>query len=135
MIAGKRWLTRLIVAGLLMTGLAGCASVRLERLDATLRAYERALRWSDFKAAFALAGNADAPVPDFQSLKDVHVTSYDKVESRALDTEGTKIAQVVEIRYVNARNMSERVISDRQTWAYTESDQRWRLTTPFPVFR
>jgi hypothetical protein len=115
--------------------IGGCATARIEILDATLRAYERNIRWSEFRTAFALAGQADAPLPDFQRLQNVRVTSYEKVDVNTAQVSDTKISQTIEIRYVHLLNMNERVYTDQQTWVYTEADQRWRLSSPFPTFR
>ena len=113
----------------------GCATnVRLERFDTTIRAYERALRWSDFQAAFVLAGNADTPPPDFRRLQNIRVTSYETLGAAQGNDDTSRMAQVVEIRYVNVANMSERVLTDQQVWVYSESDRRWRLRSVFPVF-
>ncbi len=114
---------------------AGCAtSMRLEKFDTTTRAYERALRWSDFQTAFALAGNADAPLPDFRRLQDVRVTSYDVVGAPQVNGDASQVVQMVEIRYANLGNMSERRLTDRQTWVYSPSDERWKLRSAFPAF-
>lgn len=126
---------RKLLLVLLVSLVAGCATARLSGLDNTLRAYERAIRWGDFKTAYALANNPNAPVPDFQRLQNIRVTSYDKLAAPQADNEGTKLKQAVEVRYVNINNMSERVLQDEQTWEYVEKEDRWRLTSSFPAFR
>lgn len=113
---------------------AGCAPARLEKADATLRAYERSIRWSDFKTAFALSGKTTEP-PDFNRLQHIRVTSYDLVGAPRANEDSSKFVQVVEIRYVNVNNMSERVLNDQQVWSYSESDDRWKLESPFPPFQ
>jgi hypothetical protein len=125
----KAWWIVLFVALLL-----GCASVREDQLDATLRAYERGIRWSDFKMAFALANQPNAPVPDFERLQHVRVTSYDKIGALQMSADGMKVVQVVEIRFVNINRMADRVLTDRQVWEYAEAEQRWKLTSAFPSF-
>lgn len=114
---------------------AACATaVRLEKFETMARAYERALRWSDFRTAFALAGNADAQAPDFSRLQDVRVTSYDVIGAPQRNDEASEVVQMVEIRYANLGNMSERRLMDRQTWIYSPSAERWKLRSPFPAF-
>jgi hypothetical protein len=120
----------LLVAALLL----GCANARVDQLDAALRAYERAIRWSDYKAAFALAGQPNAPVPDFERLQHIRVTSYDKIGAPQMSADGMKLVQVVEIRFVNVNRMADRVLTDKQVWEYAEAEQRWKLTSPFPAF-
>lgn len=119
---------------ILATLLLGCANVRVDQLDAALRAYERAVRWSDYKTAFALANQPNAPVPDFERLQHVRVTSYDKIGSPQMTADGMKMIQVVEIRFVNVNRMVDRVLMDTQVWEYAEAEQRWKLTSPFPSF-
>lgn len=123
-----KWWWIPVLAALLL----GCASARVDQLDAALRAYERAIRWSDFKTAFALANQPNAPIPDFERLQFIRVTSYDKIGSPQASADGMKLVQVVEIRYVNVNRMSDMVVTDKQTWEY--ANQRWTLTSPFPFF-
>ncbi len=117
--------------------IAGCVTgnIRAEKFDAAARAYERALRWSDFRSALAVAGNVEAPLPDPVRLQSIRVTAYDIISAPRSNAENSKVVQVVEIRYVNTGNMSERVLMDQQIWAYSEKDERWTLITPFPNFR
>jgi hypothetical protein len=126
----KHWILLSVVSMLLL----GCVSARLDRLEGTLLAYERALRWSDFKTAFSVADQSNVPIPDFERLKSVQVTSYDKIGSPQASADGMKLVQLVEIRYVNVNRMLDRVLTDRQVWEYVEQEQRWRLTSPFPSF-
>lgn len=126
---------RKLLLVLLVSFVAGCATARLSVLDNTMRAYERAIRWGDFKTAYALANNPNTSVPDFQRLQNIRVTSYDRLTAPQADNEGTKLKQAVEVRYVNINNMSERVLQDEQTWEYVEKEDRWRLTSAFPAFR
>ena len=129
---------RSIALLLVVAIVTGCASItsgaRTERFDKTALAYERALRWSDFRTAFALTGNIDAPVPDLQRLENIRVTSYDVVGAPQVNADASRVVQLVEIRYVSLRNMAERVLADRQTWSYVEKDQRWKLDSAFPAF-
>ncbi len=124
---------------LFVVALAGCASIgssyRLDKFEATSRAYERAIRWSDFRSAFALAGKTDGPLPDLERLQSIRVTSYEVIDTPQITEEASRVAQAVEIHYVNQRNMSERLWADQQVWVYTEKDERWRLQSAFPVFQ
>ena len=127
-------MNRLLLTLCLIAGLAGCATeARMNQLEATLRAYERAVRWSEFKNAFAIAGQP-APAPDFAGLREIKVVSYDKVGTPRTDPEGKTHSQAVEIRYVHIHNMKERVLTDQQEWVHVEQGERWKLTSPFPTF-
>jgi hypothetical protein len=119
---------------LVLLGVSGCATSRLEQLDATLRAYERAVRWGDFQTAFALASQSEAPLPDFRRLQNIRITSYDRLGSPQGNADSTRLVQFVEIRYVNVNNMSERVLTDKQEWVYSPSGEHWKLRSAFPAF-
>lgn len=125
---------RRFLLALIVVAVGGCATTRLELLDTTLRAYERALRWGDFRTAFALTAQQESPLPDFRRLQDIRVTSYDRLGGPQNNADGTQLVQFVEIRYINIKNMSERVLADRQEWMYSSSDERWKLRSAFPDF-
>lgn len=123
------WVTLTVLLG-------GCSGmqVQLERFDSTARAYQHAIRWSDFATAYSIAYNLrTAPMPALDALKDIQVTSYE-TQAAAPDATAMHITQVVEIRYVRRNRMVERVLMDRQAWEYSENDRRWYLTSPFPRF-
>jgi hypothetical protein len=128
---------RKVLLLMLAATLAGCitASGRYKQFEATAIAYERAIRWSDFRAALAIASNPTAPMPDLARLQKIRVTSYDVIGVPSFDEDTVKAVQLVEIRYVYIDSMSERTINDPQTWEYSEKDERWKLTSPFPPFR
>ena len=114
---------------------AACTTnVRSERFDVAARAYERAMRWSDFGKAFAFSANTENK-PDLEHLQHVRVTSYDLLGAASASADFSKMVQAVEIHYVDTRNMSERTLTDQQVWEYSEPDQRWKRTSPFPAFR
>jgi hypothetical protein len=124
-----------VLLALLATGCAVGAQVRLEKFDATARAYARAIRWSDFQTAYGIAKRPiDTPLPDFNRLKNVRVTSYDAV-STIPGADGTTMRQLVEIGYVYTDRMSARQLVDQQEWYYVEADGRWYLRSAFPEFR
>ncbi len=126
----------LICIAAVMTGCASYGVSKRQKLfDASALAYERAIRWSDYRQAFTLAGNADATPPDLQRLQNVRVTSYDVLGVPQPNADFSRVVQVVEIRYVQINQMSERSLADQQTWVYSDKDERWRLMTPFPGFR
>lgn len=127
---------RLLLVLLVACAAAGCAgSARTDKLEATWRAYERAVRWSDFPTAFALAGQPQSAPPDLRYLRDIRVVAYEKVGPPRAENDGAKVSQAVEIRYVNVNHMSERILADRQVWEYQDATERWTLTSPFPSFK
>jgi hypothetical protein len=118
--------------------LAGCAigtQYRMERFEATARAYARALRWSDFQGAFGVVKPpTETRLPDFHRLKVVRITSYETL-STVPNADGNVVRQMVEISYVHTDRMVERKLMDNQDWAYSEADKRWYLRSDFPEFR
>jgi hypothetical protein len=129
---------RCAAIALLVAAVAGCAgmtaSSRTDKFEQTARAYERFMRWGEFQNAYALAGAAPGVLPDFQRLQNIRVTSYEPLAAPQANADVSQIIQMVEIRYVHLHQMSERRLSDRQQWAYSADDNRWKLQSPFPVF-
>jgi hypothetical protein len=126
-----------LVPVLLLGMLCACGmaiQAQIDRFEPSALAYQRAIRWSDFPTAYGVAIEpGTAAAPDFDHLKDIRVTSYE-VGAQQVDAEGRMCVQVVEIRYVNTSRMAERVFVDKQTWKYSEKDQRWYLKSAFPQF-
>lgn len=128
-----RWL---VVALALLLG--ACASVgdqrRLELFEKTARAYDRAIRWSDFQAAYSLTRPDPARPPDFARLKGIQVTSYEAVG--ALPSAGAmEVRQAVAIEYMRINDMRVRRIVDEQVWVYSETEKRWQLVSGLPDFK
>jgi hypothetical protein len=130
----RKWLWAVTLSAFL----GGCGmgmEAQLERFDTTARAYEHAIRWSDFSTAYSIAYDMrTAPMPSLGALKDIQITSYETKASSADDT-ATHMTQLVEIRYVHTSRMAERVLVDKQTWEYSEPEKRWYLRSPFPQFQ
>ncbi len=118
---------------LLVTALGGCASSRMDRLEVTTHAFDNAMRWSDFGTALSFI-NPNVPMTvSPQHLNNIRITSYEKLGVPAVNEDGTKMMQRVEIRFVRVESMSERQLFDEQRWEF--ADSRWRLQSPFPNFR
>jgi hypothetical protein len=107
---------------------------RLELFEKTARAYDKAIRWSDFQAAHGLTRPDPARPPDFARLKGIQVTSYEAVG--AVPSAGAmEVRQAVAIEYMRINDMRVRRIVDEQVWIYSEAEGRWQLTTGLPDFR
>lgn len=116
--------------------LAGCITsrgLRMQRFETSAKAYETAMRWSDFAGA---AGHlaASAPQPDIGKLRAVRIVSYD-VKALNAKPDLRELQQVVEIRYVQTDRMRERQVLDTQHWQYDDKDTRWRLLSGLPAFQ
>ncbi len=122
-----------LAAALLVLGiLHGCATESdIQRhLDETLRAYERSLRWEGLdKAASFQKHPQTISDRERRRLKHIQITSYNILSASYSPGKAT---QLVEIRYYNDLNAVERTYTDRQTWEYDKSKQRWYLVSPLP---
>lgn len=119
----------------------GCASLQTERdkmnlLDKTSRAYDRAIRWGEYEEAYAFKKPAgvDDELPDFEGYRQVRVTRL-KVKSTVIDKESLSRAhRVVDIQYYRMTNITVKNLKNRQLWEYNEEENRWYLISAMPVF-
>jgi hypothetical protein len=115
----------------------GCAGMaeqrRQDRFEKTARAYERAIRWSDFETAYALTKPDPSRPPDFERMKRFQVTSYETLG--ALPSAGYReIRLTAAIEYVHTGSMRVRKLVDQQVWSFSEDDGRWQLVSGLPAF-
>jgi len=139
-ITASRLLTIISTLGFLLFSLFTTSSCSytpeaLDSLDKTLKAYERAIRWGDFKFARELQKNP-LEISDYQRirLKSIRVTSY-KIISKVIAPDLSRTTLIADIRYYLDSSAVERVITDRQTWLYDEKVDRWQLDSSFPEFK
>lgn len=118
----------LCATGLLLLSACATSTDRAFELDNTLRAYENAIRWSDFERAKAFY-KSDAPT--VFGVKGVRVTGYDVTRQDASE-DGLLIKQTVEIRYYRHDDVRVRKVVDEQEWDYDREHGRWRLKSPAP---
>ena len=121
----------------LASSLAGCKSMSEMRegdqLDSSLKAYEAAMRWSDFASAVTFHKWPEGErVPLPEDYKDLRVMQYYVVYPPVTSSDAT-VQQMVEISYVNENYQVLRKVTDRQIWAYDKEAKRWELTTPIPL--
>ena len=119
----------------------GCASLQTERdkmnlLDKTSRAYDRAIRWGEYEEAYAFKKptGVDDELPDFEDYRQVRVTLL-KVKSTVIDKESLSRAhRVVDIQYYRMTNITVKNLKNQQLWEYNEKENRWYLISAMPVF-
>jgi hypothetical protein len=129
--------SRLLLLAALLLAVSGCKTIsdikQGDDLDRALKAYEAAMRWSDYAAALTYHKWAEGePVPlpeDFASLR---VMEYYVVYPPVTSSDATA-QQAVEISYVNQDYQILRKVTDRQTWAYNKDIKRWEITSPMPL--
>lgn len=119
----------------LLFSLYGCISdPKIAELEDTLRAYERVIRWSDFRMVPGFRSPEKAKEElAFDKLKFIKVTGYATKQLAISDT-GVEAGQVVEIRFYNENEAREKVVLDRQKWVYDRDVDHWVLASELPAF-
>lgn len=126
------------IALLLFVVLTGCSAwtekSRDVKLDDFMRAYTRAMEWSDFPRAMHFRKlNADQPPPDLQQYRDIKISDY-RPSQAMRGPDGKIVVRMAQVRYILLSRMSERSTTVQETWEYSEKDDRWYLTSELPVF-
>ena len=121
--------------GLLALLLGGCATTsdRMYQLDTTLRAYENALRWSNFDLAYSFQRPDLVASGHPRPRAGIRVSAYEVINQQP-DKDGLQVAQTVQIRYYHLDSARERSLIDRQRWAYAPEHKRWFLASSPPAF-
>jgi len=129
-----RPMSGLVTLVLLLLTACATQSERARNLDSTLRAYEQAVRWGDYRAAFGFMEEEPADVSQqARSWENIRVSGYRTAPLR-LDEQGRRAVQIVEIRYYDTRTMREHRLMDRQQWRYDADADRWYRVNPPPTF-
>jgi hypothetical protein len=103
-------------------------------LEDTLRAYDRAVRWSNYQSIPMFRGKDHAgEILDFDKLKSIRVTGYARKQYEVSET-GIEADQVVEIRYYDDNVAREKIEIDKQKWTYDKDLNRWIITSDLPKF-
>jgi hypothetical protein len=122
----------ILLASLLL--LSGCFATlgKLNQLENTLRAYEAAIRWSEFELANGFGVPVDPP-PDLARLNDIAVTAYEvKASTTSKDTLEAK--QTVVIDYYDKHSITQKTVTYQQQWHYDENQKRWVVQPNLPDF-
>lgn len=123
---------------MLMLGLYACAGMSdtAYKLDTTMFAYERALRWGDYDVAYSAHVNEKGALSaeERKRLKQFRLTGY-KVAQTKFATDGKHATQLVELRYYNDENVRERTLNMTVEWEYDDLGNHWQITSPFPALK
>lgn len=116
--------------------LGACATTadKADKLERTVRGYEKALRWAKFDMAYSYFkwDSGEQPVVP-KDLKLIRITTY-RIANRNFDEEAMTASQVVTIRYYNQSDLRERELEDHQKWKYFHDEKRWYLISKPPEF-
>lgn len=128
-------ITLLLLAALLLTACAHSAA-KMQVLDNSLRAYERAVRWSEWQTLqHFYKTDTRAVLAATQRAPDTFkVTGYD-VLRRQLSRDENGLMQAVRITYYRTDDMIERHIIDTQEWRYDPGANLWFLSSPPPALK
>ena len=121
---------------LLVITLGACATTydKMDRLNSTLRAYEKALRWAKFDMAYSFHKWYENEPPSLpKHLKDIRLTSY-SASNQSFNEDNMTAKQTVSIRYYNQNNLRERSLENKQRWKYFSDKKRWYLMSKPPIF-
>ena len=120
--------------------MAGCVSVsemrKMDKFEETSKAYEFAIRWSDFESAsLFLKTEENATVSDLlNKLKQFKVTAY-TIKNFLPSKDKSQVLLIAEISYFELNRLIVKSISDRQVWKYDTAQERWLLTSGLPDFK
>ncbi|NIV75234.1 MAG: hypothetical protein GWN37_10450 [Gammaproteobacteria bacterium] len=135
-------LARFALPFLLLLLVAACASYqsreRAIQFEETLRTYRKAIRWSEFDAAYATVQTREDDLelgePDFEFLDAIRVTSYE-ITSQRISPDETEIKVSAEIDFYHENSPTVRHLTDQQLWWYEPEEKRWFLSTGLPDFK
>lgn len=117
--------------------LASCATTadKADKLERTVRGYEKALRWAKFDMAYSYFKweSGEQPVIP-ENLKSIRLTQY-RIANRKFDEDSMTASQVVTINYYNQSDLRERELEDHQQWKYFSDEKRWYLISKPPAFK
>lgn len=118
--------------------LGGCSSMaereRETRLDDTLRAYEKGIRWGEFGMAVALIKPRKVlPRPvTRRDLEAYRITGYEIVSRTPAGDDGMEIDLVVEIGAYDINRGVVFAIEDLQRWYFDVNANSWFLDGTLP---
>ena len=122
---------------LLLITLGACATTydKMDKLNMTLRGYEKALRWAKFDMAYSFHKWDSKELPSLpKHLKNIRITSY-SVSNQNFNEDDMTAKQKVTIRYYNQNDLRERSLEDKQSWEYFSDKSRWYLVSKPPTFQ
>jgi len=124
---------------LLAVLIVGCSNVELvkqTKFERTSRAYEKAIRWSDFETAshFIKDTTAEKKSPDIKKLKHFKVINYEIKETSLLKQQ-SRVLQIAEISYYRDDSPVVKTMTNHQLWEYDATLKNWYLLSGLPDFK
>ena len=108
---------------------------RAEALNYSMQVYGSLIRWGEWPDAVAYhkPREGEVTLPDYAALEGIRVTDYNLLGSTGNAESGEAVAES-RIEYHYEFDNRIRTLHQRQTWYYSEEDERWWLDGPFPSF-
>lgn len=115
--------------------LFSCSTMdEMQALDASVRAYERAIRWGDFaKAKSFHKNNPQLSDLERRRLKFYRITSYSVIRNETSNDKNS--LSMVEIKYYKNDRPVIKTLSVKQHWKRDKGSDIWYIETDFPNFR
>lgn len=127
-----RWLG--VGIGALLLGACATQGDIMDKLNTTLRAYEKAVRWAQFEEVYSYhkwqsGQQADLPA----NMRNIRVTKYQS-SGQKFDQKENIMKQTLTLRYYNTDDVTERRLKHQQEWKYFPDTKRWYLISDPIVF-
>jgi hypothetical protein len=133
-----------LLLGIMMVGLAGCASAarkahdqREVALTDTLDNYRKLIRWGSFEEASrylkAREGEAEVEMPVLARYKPWKVAHYNEVDVLR-NGPGDEARVTVDIQFYSEETGMASTVRDHQKWWYESGPALWHLASPMPDF-
>jgi hypothetical protein len=135
----KYFIFAIFFAGLIGSGLSGCASHQerksLNSFDERSRLYGRLLRWKEYEAAANMIRHQDESPKDvnLDDYNDLRVVEYE-VKSVVVSEDKKSAVIDAEITYYFETRNRLKTIRDAQNWWYLEEAESWFLDGNLPAF-
>jgi len=137
--AAGRWPRLALLPALLLALLAGCNPVkseqRLELLDASIRTYEKMLRWAEYREAaqYIRPREGEAEPVDYALLESVRITRFQSI--KRIVTEARDAAVILaNIEFYHEDYGVVYEMEYTENWYYDETEEHWFLDGALPDF-
>jgi hypothetical protein len=108
----------------------------MDRFEQVARAYELAIRWSEFERASAFLKDQENPAlpAQIEHLNQYQVTSY-KVKQFTPSEDKSQVIVFADVQYYKKSGLVVKNFSHRQLWKYDPEKENWFLTSGLPELK
>lgn len=127
-----RWLG--VGIGALLLGACATQGDIMDKLNTTLRSYEKSVRWAQFENVYSYhqwqTGQQSSLPANMQNIRVTHFQS----SGQQFNPKENVMKQTVTLRYYNTDDQRERSLKLQQEWKYFPDRERWYLISDPVVF-